>query len=109
MQHPGAVSHLPHVVIAGAGAMGCLFGGLLAEAGLNVPLLARRQVQVDAIRNNGLLMLGEGGDRTIAVNASIDIASIAPADILLFHCKAYHTSALAAAVRPLFAGARARD
>jgi 2-dehydropantoate 2-reductase len=109
MQHLSAVSRSPHVVIAGAGAMGCLFGGLLAEGGLNVTLLARRQVHVDAIRNNGLLMLGEGGDRTIAVNASIDIASVAPADILLFHCKAYHTPALAAAVRPLFADARARD
>ncbi len=31
----------PHILIAGAGAMGSLFGGLLAEAGLQVTLFAR--------------------------------------------------------------------
>ncbi len=56
---------VPHVVIAGAGAMGCLFGGLLAEGGLSVTLLARRAEHVRAIRERGLLIVGEGGDRTI--------------------------------------------
>ena len=28
-----------HVVILGAGAMGCLFGGILREGGLNVTLV----------------------------------------------------------------------
>jgi len=88
--------------------MGCLFGGLLAEGGLHVTLLARRQSHVDAIREHGLVMLGEGGDRTIAVNATTDATSISPADVVLFQCKAHHTPTVAAAVMPLFAGAAAR-
>ncbi len=88
--------------------MGCLFGGLLAEGGLNVTLLARRQSHVDAIRDHGLVMLGEGGGRTIVVNATTDVASILPADVVLFQCKAQHTPTVAAAVLPLFEGAAAR-
>jgi 2-dehydropantoate 2-reductase len=92
----------PHIVVAGAGAMGCLFGGLLAEGGLRVTLLARRQEQAAAIRNSGLLMLGEGGDRRIAVDATTDVAGIAAPDIVLVLCKARDTAALAAALAALW-------
>ncbi len=95
-----------HVVIAGAGAMGCLFGGLLAEGGLQVTLLARREVLVEAISRSGLRILGEGGDRTVKLKATTRAAEIAPADIVLFQCKAHDTATVAAAVAPLFSEAR---
>ena len=37
------------VAVLGAGAMGCLFGGLLAEKGLNVILIDVWKEHVDAI------------------------------------------------------------
>ena len=101
-------SDTPHVVVAGAGAMGCLFGGLLAEGGLTVTLLARRADHVRAIAERGLLIVGEGGDRTVSLRATTDVASIAPPDIVLFQCKANGTAALAAAVKPLFSGLEQR-
>src|SRR5471032_1896708 len=93
---------VPHVVIAGAGAMGCLFGGLLAEGGLNVTLLARRADHVQAIEERGLLIVGEGGDRAVKVRATTDVACVAPPDIVLFQSKANDTAAMALAVKPLF-------
>ncbi len=98
----------PHVVIAGAGAMGCLFGGLLAEGGLPVTLLARRADHVQAIEERGLLIVGEGGDRAVRLRATSDVAAIAPPDIVLFQSKANGTAALALAVKPLFSGPAAR-
>ena len=42
------------VAVLGAGAMGCLFGGLLAEKGLNVILIDVWKEHVEAINKNGL-------------------------------------------------------
>lgn len=43
-----------NITILGAGAMGSLFGGLLAEAGASVTLLDVNQQHLDAIRRDGL-------------------------------------------------------
>ena len=43
-----------NIAILGAGAMGSLFGGLLAEAGASVTLLDIHQPHLDAIRQHGL-------------------------------------------------------
>ena len=88
--------------------MGCLFGGLLAEGGLTVTLLARRADHVQAIEERGLLIVGEGGDRAVKLRATTDVAAIAPPDIVLFQSKANGTAALASAVKPLFSGPAAK-
>ena len=46
------------VAVLGAGAMGCLFGGLLAEKGLKVTLIDVWKEHVDAINKDGLKMDG---------------------------------------------------
>lgn len=91
----------PHVVIAGAGAMGSLFGGLLGEAGLQVTLFTKRADHVETVRGNGLRIVGEGGDRTIALDATTDVASVSPADIILVQCKATATRRMAEIIVPL--------
>jgi 2-dehydropantoate 2-reductase len=53
------------ITILGAGAMGSLFGGLLAEAGATVTLLDVNQQHLDAIRHNGLLLETDSGTRVI--------------------------------------------
>ena len=47
-----------NIAVLGAGAMGCLFGGLLAEKGLKVTLIDVWKEHIDAINKNGLKMDG---------------------------------------------------
>ena len=93
----------PHIVVAGAGAMGCLFGGLLSENGLRVTLLARREEHVAAIRDRGLHIVGEGGARHVPIGAATSTAGVAPADIVFIQCKAHATRAVSESVAALMA------
>jgi 2-dehydropantoate 2-reductase len=54
--------------VAGAGSIGCFVGGVLADAGRRVSLLARPRV-IEEINNNGLRVTSfEGFDRRVASN-----------------------------------------
>jgi 2-dehydropantoate 2-reductase len=96
-------SDAPRIVIVGAGAMGCLFGGLLAEGGLHVTLVDVWKDHVDAINRDGLRILGHGGDRTVRVAATVEPQAVAAADVILFQCKAYANEAAARSVAHLVA------
>ena len=76
------------VAVLGAGAMGCLFGGLLAEKGLNVILIDVWKEHVNAINKDGLKMDGHGGDRVIKVKATSDPSSLDKIDAVIVMCKA---------------------
>ena len=76
------------VAVLGAGAMGCLFGGLLAEKGLNVTLIDVWKEHVDAINKDGLKMDGHGGDRYIKIKATTDPSTLKPVDAIIIMCKA---------------------
>jgi len=78
-------------VIMGAGAMGGLFGGLLAFSGEEVWLVDVQKEQVDVVNSVGLTL--EEGEKLqiIGVNATRDVASIGKADLVLFFVKTYHT------------------
>ena len=76
------------VAVLGAGAMGCLFGGLLAEKGLNVILIDVWKEHVEAINKNGLKMDGHGGDRFIKVKATTDPSTVDIVDAVIVMCKA---------------------
>jgi len=91
-----------HVVVLGAGAMGSLFGGLVAEGGLDVTLVDPWREHIDAIHKNGLKMVGHGGDRHISIGATTDPATIKSADIVFVQCKANFNAAAAESVRHLF-------
>ena len=60
-----------HVVILGAGGLGCVIGACLAETGIDVSLVARPQ-HVDAIRRDGLQISGMRGDRSVPMHAVAD-------------------------------------
>ena len=66
----------PKVVVVGAGAMGGLFGGLLAEGGLDVTLVDAWPEHIAAIRKDGLRIVGVGGDRAIKVGATTDAGAL---------------------------------
>lgn len=84
--------------------MGGLFGGLLAEGGLDVTIVDPWREHVAAINRNGLRIVGYGGDRAIAVRATRDANSVVAADVVLFQCKAFANQAAARSVKHLFDG-----
>ena len=92
----------PKVAVVGAGAMGSLFGGLLAEGGLDVRLVNIWQEHVDAINANGLKMVGHGGERLIPVKATSDPSTIGSVDAVFFQCKAIYNADAATSVKHLF-------
>ena len=81
----------PRVAVLGAGAMGCLFGGELAEHGLDVTLIDVWREHVDAINRDGLCIVGHRGERHVGVAATTEPASCGPVDVVLVHCKAAST------------------
>src|SRR5690349_12214866 len=74
---------LSPVAVVGAGALGCLFGGLLARAGAAVMLIGRPQ-HVAAIQRDGLRFDSAGTQSIIFVTATVDIAAVRGARLVLF-------------------------
>jgi len=89
------------VAVLGAGAMGSVFGGFLAEHGHDVTLLDVWKDHVDRINQCGLELVGISGDRTIRLTATLDPSSVGPVDLLLVFVKAYHTSRAMETAMPL--------
>lgn len=78
-------------MIMGAGAMGSLFGGLLALSGEEIWLVDIWKDHIDAIRSKGLSIEDQGEIKTVRVNATTDVASLGKADLVIFFVKTYHT------------------
>jgi len=91
-----------HVVVLGAGAMGSLFGGLLAEGGLRVTLVDPWQEHIDRIKQDGLKFVGFGGDRSVRIAATSNAAEVESADIVFVQCKANFNAAAAESLCHLF-------
>jgi 2-dehydropantoate 2-reductase len=87
------------ILIAGAGAIGSVVGGLLAHAGWDVTLLGRR-AHLDAVRRHGLLVEGLFGTHRVRGLACVtDAREIGgPYAAVLLTVKSYDTAAVAAAV-----------
>lgn len=83
------------VVVAGAGAVGSVVGGLLAARGHRVRLVGR-DPHMAAVAHGGLRVTGLFGDRTSTPDALIDLARAdAPADVVLVSVKSHATAAVA--------------
>jgi 2-dehydropantoate 2-reductase len=85
------------IAVVGAGALGCLFGGMLARAGAQVTLVGRAG-HVTAIRRDGLRFDSGGQTTSIPVAASEDMAAIGGARLALFCVKSTDTDAAARAM-----------
>ena len=77
--------------VVGAGAMGSLFGALLAEAGNEVWLYDVWEEHVSAVNQNGLKIEREGRTRTVRMNATLDPARIGRAELVIIFVKSSHT------------------
>jgi 2-dehydropantoate 2-reductase len=89
------------IAVVGAGAMGALFGSILAENGLDVALIDINEEHVDAMRSEGLKIEGYGGDRTLRMAATSNPNELESANLLLFQCKGYGTRDAARSVKHL--------
>jgi 2-dehydropantoate 2-reductase len=88
------------IAILGAGAMGSLFGGLLAEAGQQVTLLDINDAHLGAIAAHGLRLETDTGDRRIRnLQAVRPSQATAVPDLLIVFTKSMHTRAALASVR----------
>jgi 2-dehydropantoate 2-reductase len=90
-----------NVLIVGAGAIGCLFGGKLARANQQVTLAGRRSF-VDAVRSRGLLLADETGRHTVRNVRAVEspLAALERSetafDLVIFTVKSYDTAAAVA-------------
>ncbi|MCA8244330.1 MULTISPECIES: ketopantoate reductase family protein [Burkholderia] len=98
------------IAILGAGAMGSLFGGRLAESGEAVTLIDVNDAHLEAIRRDGLRIDDDRGERRIrtlhamrpeAANADAAAAPDTPFDLLIVFTKSLHTRAALDGVRAL--------
>jgi len=92
------------ILVAGAGALGLVFGGFLRRAGHAVTLLGRG-THLDAIAARGLVIDGLWGEHTVhGLTVARDPADIRGRfDAILITVKSYDTETMAGAVAPLLA------
>jgi 2-dehydropantoate 2-reductase len=87
----------PHIVVAGAGSIGCFVGGLLAAAGRNVTLLVRPRIAAE-IRAHGLTLTDLDGMAVRvsadAIGISTDPAILTRAEMVLVTVKSRDTDAM---------------
>ena len=85
----------------GAGAIGSLFGGFLAEAGNDVTLIARK-AHVDTINQNGLVIDGVSGKHVINIKAVTAASQLTQTfDLIILTVKAYDTAQAVAEAQSL--------
>lgn len=93
-----------HIAIVGSGAVGCLVGGKLAEAGQDVTLVDAWPEHVDAIQRDGLVFDDHAGTRRIDVPAlhvgQVQALHKHPVDIAFVCVKLYDTEWATALVAP---------
>ena len=77
-------------VIMGAGAMGGLFGGLLAASGQEVWLVDVWKEHIETLRSRGLTLEEKGQENLIPIHATTDAASLGKADLVILFVKTYH-------------------
>lgn len=83
------------IAVVGAGAMGSLFGALLAESGNEVWLYDVWAEHVGAINQSGLTIEREGKTRTLDINATTNPQEIGEAQLVIIFVKSIQTAAAA--------------
>jgi 2-dehydropantoate 2-reductase len=77
--------------VMGAGALGCVMGGKLAEAGHSVGLISRNTAHMSAIKRRGLIVRENGLDRTISLLATTEANEVGMVDCVLILVKSAQT------------------
>ena len=86
--------------VIGAGAVGGYYGAMLARQGHDVSFVARGAHR-DAIRANGLRVVGPLGDFTVMTPAESDPARVGPVDVVIHSVKTYDNATAIPLIAPL--------
>ncbi len=89
-----------NITMIGAGAMGCLMGGRLAQGGAHVSFIARG-AQLAALREHGLTLSSEHSQWHGMVSATDDASTLGPQDAVILCTKAYQLPSAVAHLAPL--------
>jgi 2-dehydropantoate 2-reductase len=90
-----------HIVVLGAGALGSILGGYIAETGEDVTLVGRK-AHVEAIRTDGLVIEGMRGRHVVRnIRAVTELRDVGSADVLILAVKSYDTGAALASMAHL--------
>jgi len=89
------------IAVIGAGAMGSLFGAMLAEAGNEVWLYDIWTEHVQAINRDGLRIERQGKPRTVRLNATTDPEQIGQAELTIIFVKSTQTHIAAKTARQI--------
>ncbi|HUY00605.1 MAG TPA: 2-dehydropantoate 2-reductase [Candidatus Deferrimicrobium sp.] len=89
------------IVVMGAGAIGSLFGGYLAEIGNEVSFIGRK-AHIDKINQNGLYIDGIRGSRRVRVKTTTKPSDLEAPDLIILTVKAYDTKRAVMDVKSLF-------
>ncbi len=83
------------IAVVGAGAMGSLFGALLAEGGHEVWLCDIWQDHIKALKQSGLKIEWKGETRNVRLNATSDPRQIGESELVLIFVKSTQTKSAA--------------
>ena len=76
------------IAVMGAGSIGGYFGGMLAQSGHDVTLIARGK-HLETIRKDGLTIVNDDGRFSVNCDATDDLTSIGIVDLVLLTVKTY--------------------
>lgn len=89
--------------IIGAGAMGSIYGGILAEAGHEVHFIDVYEPHVDAVNQNGLIINKNGEERTIrGIHATTKPEEVGPVELAIVFVKSTITDIAVQSNRAVF-------
>ncbi len=88
------------IAVVGAGGLGGYFGARLALGGAEVHFIARGR-HLQALRDDGLHIVGPQPLHVARVNATDDARSVGPVDLLMLCVKLWDTEAALEQIRPL--------
>lgn len=89
------------ICIVGAGALGSLFGGLLARAGASVALYNPSNVEhIRAIQSSGLIIESDGTEFQIPLEAATTPDIVEGVDLVMIFVKAHQTACAMAQIAP---------
>lgn len=87
--------------IVGSGAMGSVYGALLADAGNELWMFDQWPAHVEAMRTRGLRCEGASGDRTVRVNATMDAAEAGACELAIVATKVMDIERAVRAAAPM--------
>src|SRR2546427_5425296 len=106
VRHDNEENAKMRIAVMGAGAMGSVMGGLLANAGNDVTPIDVWRDAVDTINSRGLRIEDEAGNsQTLRIRATTNPVEVGPVELVLVFVKCYHTETAVRSALPLISPA----